>query len=786
MPVLPVVRLPETTPKPGGKGLKHECATSEGAAVGRDSETVDRLAGPLIEELTAAWARGERLRAEEVLARYALADCSEVALRVVFEEVNLRQEAGNSAASTEVFSRFPHWRNHLEAMLFVERAIHGPSPAFPSPGEMLGEFRLLSELGRGALGRVFLAEQPDLAGRPVVLKLCRGDVREHLCLARLQHTHIVPLYLAQDFPERGLRALCMPYLGGATLAQVLELLSHLPAAERTGDDIVKAADRQQPAPCAVPPGIGPGRKLLQESSYVQAVCRIAADLADALAYAHQRGWVHLDVKPSNVLVTADGEAMLLDFHLARPPLAAGDSPDRIGGTVRYMPPEQELAVCATRAGQPIPSPVDERADVYSLGLVLHEALGGAFPLRAELPERPLPSCNPRVSMGLADIVARCLAAQAADRYACAAELAADLRAHLADRPLVGVRNRSLTERWRKWRRRHPHAVRYLVVVAVLVSTIAAMGLVAARFVMAQQRKAESSLASGQQMLESREYRQAMLPLARGLAVAEDLPGGRQLKRTLTNELRELQQRAKLTAEAQAAANRLRFLDGIEAVDRPRTRQVLADCRRVWRHRGRIAAVLIAEQGAGLDQSVRTDLADLWLLWSDLELRLAPAAERPAARQQALAALTEVRDTLGRSPLLEWLQASHAQADPALSADSKGPASLPGLQTSWDHYAAGVILMRDGRLDAAEDELAESVTLRPEAFWPHFYRGVCAFRRGRPRDSVQELSVCAALSPDRSECFQNRGLAYRALGDRRAAERDLQRARMLAAVQRQGP
>src|SRR5205814_3377830 len=113
-----------------------------------------------------------------------------------------------------------------------------------------------TELGRGALGRVFLASQLSLGDRPVVLKLTPGEAREHLSLARLQHTHIVPLYSVHDHPDRGLRALCMPYFGGATLAQLLEALRPQPPAGRTGKHLLDALDRAQAASALGPPPVG--------------------------------------------------------------------------------------------------------------------------------------------------------------------------------------------------------------------------------------------------------------------------------------------------------------------------------------------------------------------------------------------------------------------------------------------------------------------------------------------------------------------------------------------------
>ena len=122
---------------------------------------------------------------------------------------------------------------------------------------------------------------------------------------------------------------------------------------------------------------GPYRKYLAQASFVQAVCWVAACLADALQYAHDRGLVHLDVKPSNVLIAGDGQPMLLDFHLAQGPVLPGLSgPERLGGTPRYLSPEQEAAMESVRSGGEVCVTVDGRSDIYSLGLLLSEALAG--------------------------------------------------------------------------------------------------------------------------------------------------------------------------------------------------------------------------------------------------------------------------------------------------------------------------------------------------------------------------------------------------------------------------
>src|SRR5579864_4018581 len=164
------------------------------------------LATHLVEEMVAAWRRGERTQAEDVLSRYPELD-DEAAIRLIYEEACLRQEAGMPVDPAEIARRFPRWYHELIVLLDCQRLIDaGPARiVFPDVGEILAGFRLLAELGRGAAGRVFLAAQPSLGDRPVVLKVTPRGRDEHLSLARLQHMNIVPLYSEHLLRARNLQ-----------------------------------------------------------------------------------------------------------------------------------------------------------------------------------------------------------------------------------------------------------------------------------------------------------------------------------------------------------------------------------------------------------------------------------------------------------------------------------------------------------------------------------------------------------------------------------------------------
>src|SRR5579884_47569 len=261
-------------------------------------------------------------------------------------------------------------------------------PTLPSPGDRIFHFRLGRELGRGAFARVYLAEQADLANRYVVLKCSATEGSEPQTLAQLQHTNIVPIYSVHEDRDTGLRAVCMPYFGGASLAQVLKALWAKHPRTKRGGELADALESlsvtgekggpDQPKPPSEPP---PSSRcatptpldLLRTLDYPRAAAWLVARLADGLQHAHQRGVLHHDIKPSNILLGSDGQPMLLDFNLAGP--THDDNAQAaavLGGTVAYLAPEH-LRALGSRDPE-LKRQVDRRSDVYSLGMVLFEML----------------------------------------------------------------------------------------------------------------------------------------------------------------------------------------------------------------------------------------------------------------------------------------------------------------------------------------------------------------------------------------------------------------------------
>lgn len=390
---------------------------------------------------------------------------------------------------------------------------HTPAAArliLPEVDDEVFGFRLLHELGRGAFARVFLVKQGELANREVVLKISAIEGTEPQTLAQLQHTNVVPIYSVHEDVRSGLRAVCMPYLGGACLAEVLGKVWKQQVAPENGGKLIEALDSVAGPPLAShvspsgqtnqPPVQGKidhesdhtPRTTLAGLSYVQATAWIVSCLAEGLQHSHERKVIHRDIKPSNILISAEAQPLLLDFNVAQDKFTdSGEA--TVAGTIPYMAPEQ-LRAMIKRDHESL-SKVTHQADIYSLGLVLYEMLSGvapflnepsspldAHPLDGSLREREqvVPSLRARCSLvipwSLESIVRKSLAPVPAARYASAAQMAEDLTRFLEDRPLKFAPELSRVEQLQKWSRRHPRLTTASTVLLIAISFIVPVAL----------------------------------------------------------------------------------------------------------------------------------------------------------------------------------------------------------------------------------------------------------------------------------------------------------------------
>jgi tRNA A-37 threonylcarbamoyl transferase component Bud32 len=351
------------------------------------------------------WLRGQRVPAEDYLRRQpALAADAEAALDLIFSEFVLREELGDTPRPEDYLERFPRYGAPLERLLRLDRALLADTPADGAPAAVpcphaVGRYRIISLLGEGGQALVYRAVHPTL-GMDVVLKWSRRPLpedpaeRDRLLaegriLAGLEQPNLARVY-DLDLHE-GRPFLVMEYVRGRTLAQ--------------------AAAQASPSPAQA--------------------AAVVARVARALAAAHQRGVLHLDVKPKNILIGDDGQPRLLDFGLARLQDAYADEREgagQVSGTVQYMAPEQARGEVQR---------VGPRSDVFGLGGVLYFLLTGRAPFTgadfAEALERARRCAWDRAALRtaavpprLAAVCARTLAADPEDRYPGAAELADDL------------------------------------------------------------------------------------------------------------------------------------------------------------------------------------------------------------------------------------------------------------------------------------------------------------------------------------------------------------------------
>jgi serine/threonine protein kinase/predicted Zn-dependent protease len=726
-------------------------------------------------ELERGWEAGRPTRLEGYRRRFPELFADPAALRAVaFEEYRLRRQAGEPARPDEYAARYgvptAGWPAPVgppttrffpgpasdpgEFSLNLAAPAPCPPEPFPEVGGRFLDFRLVGELGRGAFGRVYLAEQAGLAGRRVALKLSTHTLfAEPQTLARLQHTHIVPVYSAHRAGP--VEAVCMPYLGSATLAHLLDDLRGLHDWPESGKQLVETlaghkaptVEADTPAAAAGPAPAPPAPVLqrLQHLNYVEAVLWIGSCLADGLAHAHERGILHRDLKPANVLVTDDGTPMLLDFNLAED--ARRDGPDRSGGTPQYMAPEQLAGVGRGEA------PLDGRADVYGLGVILFELLTGRhpFPQRAgplgeavplmladRLAGPPrLQPLNAKVSPAAEAIVRRCLAPDPDDRYQSSRQLQEDLERQLAHRPLAHTREPSARERLAKWRRRHPR-----------LATAAAVGAVAL-----------AALLGALGVAEVRDRRAKRLEAELGLARAEAAGSLARLR----DDARPVQY----------------LLLGLEH-QRERLEEGIVGCRRVLGPYGvaddpgwedRLAVRHLGDDGR---RELREHLADLLLLQARAVALLADGSV-PALRE-ALRLNERAEACLGDGPGTRavWEQRAGLRRRLGDEAGARSAADRAGrepLETARDYFLAGAEQAAAGHSPEAVPLLREAARRDPRHFWSWLVQGACQDRLGRDADAAACYAACTALWPESPWPYFRRGVIELRRGQANAARAD---------------
>ncbi|MHC4971847.1 MAG: serine/threonine-protein kinase [Planctomycetota bacterium] len=387
------------------------------------------------------------------------------------------QSRGDATDPEEIVQAHPDLADELRArfaalnvmdQLFAEPDTHVQEP------QMIGNYRLVREIGRGGMGVVYEAEQVNMERR-VALKVLSVSItgtpqavkrfqREAKAAGHLHHTNIVPVHDLDH--HAGQWYYVMDLVDGQPLSEVIAQLKTL--GERPSEeDLARLATHGLPGTAALC-GTGTG-----DRAYFIRVARMFAGVAEGLELAHQEGIIHRDIKPSNLLLDADGALKIVDFGLARfddDTLSMTVTGDLLG-TPLYMSPEQAMAKRIT---------LDHRTDIYSLGATLYELLTLQPPFEAKdladlcsriitkdpvLPRR----ASPRIPRDLETIVCKAMEKDRDKRYRTARALARDLR-RFADG--MAILARRISPPARAWRIMKRHKVRSSLAAAVLLLGVA--------------------------------------------------------------------------------------------------------------------------------------------------------------------------------------------------------------------------------------------------------------------------------------------------------------------------
>lgn len=738
-----------------------------------------------------------------------------------------------------------HHRQQLAFELSRLSSASNQSIAYPQVGEVAAGFELLSLLGQGAFSQVYLAAENELSRRLVILKFSTKFPGEAATLARLQHKNIVPIYswhrhnqfhivcmpylgatTLWDFlkshlvAHRRTSAVNSPALGQAivstvcnrrsqTLADISRSMnqsqllgnsgsvnqstnqsddkptshsrtsSHQPHTEKFNCVLAGSAELFSEHPEAGLSAEVP--KLLSRQNSAETVLWIGKELAEGLMHAHERGVLHRDIKPANILLADDGTPMLLDFNLAVSERKNGsDTPD-VGGTPRYMAPEQleSLNIPGTTVGP--------HADLYSLGVVLFELAVGRSPF--DEPKENWESAIPGMleqrrkwsptqvkwpksfSPAGIEIITQLLSFDPVKRYPSARALYEDLELQLQNRPLKHARNRSMLELTRKWALRHPR----LSSSAVVGSVLGAVILLALSMVVWRQRQVAALRA--QQWLVKLE--KAQLPAQASIAQAV-LP---------TEQVRSMIAASEdLIAEPNTWQAQTKLLD---TQDREKANQLLGQL--LWYRACGKCELGIHET----DQNQRKSYLDAALKDTEFASRLmaigmtanAQLAEQirvalegkpiaPVSQLVPEEIIEETKRLIGRDATNPWywwslghrqfvsgdIEGALASAQVANQMDEKFP---------WSHYLMAQIHIDTQQFALAESELNTIVNMK-QIDSPELYinRAIARLAQGKPVEARQDLDLIIDHVPQYPRIYFLREQASRMLGDNAAADSDL--------------
>ncbi len=659
-----------------------------------------------------------------------------------FELFLEQRRRGEPVDAAEFAARYPELEAELavalDGLLALEEASRLARAEDGSLPRSVGPYQVLRELGRGGMGVVLEAIEEPL-GRRVALKVLPPELlasavararfrREAQIASRLDHSGIATIYGAGV--EADQPWIAMRFVEGETLARAIALA------------------RDAGARCVQPIPAG-----ADERGSPRWIAATLARVARALQFAHEQGVVHRDVKPSNIIVAADGAPVLLDFGLA-----IGDEPEaatltrtgQTAGTPAYLAPE----LVSGERSRP-----DAQSDVYALGVTLYECLTLRRPFEGATPvalyraivsgtASDVRSSNADVPRDLAVVVATAMEREPARRYRTAAALAADLEACAAGRPIL-ARPVPLHGRVLRWARREP---RQALLVGLLATTVVALAVFAGTWWSSRDTVRAAELAEA-----DRRYEQLLQEGFASLATRH--PGDA-----------EASFRAALALQSSSVEARIG--SAMVAFDRRQHDAVAALLEGVP-----ASPALDALRALVAGRTPPRELPAEWLAnASAIELfvdgmRLMRQAELgPRYEREAIYVLAAARfgEAVQRSPTARAVfQAQRALASRNAKDERGVRSAAAALVKLWPQspralFTAGNALLRyDAR--AGRELLERAIQLDPTWGPPHQLLGNAHFYAKRFAEAVAEQQEAIRLDPGDADAWNSLGLAWEELG-----------------------
>jgi tetratricopeptide (TPR) repeat protein/predicted Ser/Thr protein kinase len=630
-------------------------------------------------------------------------------LDLLQHEVSLCQECGDGPRLADFVQRFKQFESQLEQFFQnpQTRVLSNPLP--PSTDRsvvpVIPGYEILGELGRGGMGVVYKARQCSL-DRLVALKMIlvgadkavRVRFRtEAEAVARLQHPSIVQIHEIGE--HDGTPFLSLEYVDGGNLQ---EKVAHTAQPEREAALLVET-------------------------------------LARAMHHTHLCGILHRDLKPNNILLTADGTPKITDFGLAKF-LDRGDGPtraDALIGTPNYMPPEQ-AAGDVKKIGVP--------ADVYSLGAILYELLTGRAPfkgttllntleqVRTQEPVSPRRLRGP-VSRDLEMICLKCLEKDPTDRYASAEALANDLQRYLDGRS-ISARPQPLWQHMWRGARRRPGVAACVLAAAALIC----LALVSASYFRATGQLGRHHVEENYQLFVKHRDEALFFGLLNSDEGAPFLGADP----------------AACSKSAASAARNALALAGI-SLD--------SDATSAWS--------LPMERKAAID----ADCYTLLLIMAGVTERKAGTGGDVTVSQEPLRLLERARQfgfdsrayRLRKADFLE--QAGNA----AEASHEREYAARMAEDNALDRFLTGQEEYRHGNWPAAKNAFSRALHLQPDHFWARFFLAVCHLKTRHWEAAKTGLSACLAQQPHFVWAYLFRSFANEKLRSLPEAEADFEKA-----------